>query len=212
MGTVYYAGGYERVIELVQNFTESKQVPANLTYLWNTTAGDAIPPMNRADFYAKLILQDRSDLNATTVQLEFVKQILQYILAYFDIFGVSLGQIPPQPNNMDMVRGSFLEFLTRNNILGTRHYFAGSLTLQGYGQLDEIPAIYGLMWNTPQQVLATILAVGQEERSMYSIVFFISLICIITLLVRPHLPHIVEIKFLRELTIFSISPYRNDYP
>lgn len=164
MGTVYWAGGYENVHDLFERFTNSVQVPANQTYLWNGTSDESMAVL-REQYYVQLIIQDRPELSPDEAVLVFVEQILRYIIEYFDIFGVSKGQLPPQPNDMNMVRGSFLEYLRRNNLLDTRHYFVGSLTLQGYGQLDEIPALYGLIWNTPQLVLATILAVGATKRS-----------------------------------------------
>ena len=43
-----------------------------------------------------------------------------------------------------------MEFLARENLLALVPFFEGAHVIQGYGLLDEIPTLYGLMWNTPK--------------------------------------------------------------
>ena len=43
-----------------------------------------------------------------------------------------------------------MEFLARENLLALVPFFEGAHVIQGYGLLDEIPTLYGLIWNTPK--------------------------------------------------------------
>ena len=53
-----------------------------------------------------------------------------------------------------LIKGTFEEFLHRNNLIILSPLFHASHTVQGYGHIDEIAALYGLMWNTPNVMLA----------------------------------------------------------
>ena len=57
-----------------------------------------------------------------------------------------------KPNNavMRRIRGTFIEFLKRGNLEPMKIIFKTSHELQGYGYLDEISALYGLLWNKPK--------------------------------------------------------------
>jgi len=48
-------------------------------------------------------------------------------------------------------------------------YFKLSHTVQGYGYLDEIGALYGLMWNTPKLLVASVLRSIGHDRDPLSI-------------------------------------------
>ena len=45
-----------------------------------------------------------------------------------------------------------MEFLARENLLALVPLFEGAHVIQGYGLLDEIPTLYGLIWNTPKLI------------------------------------------------------------
>ena len=47
---------------------------------------------------------------------------------------------------------TFVEFLDDRDIGILRPLFYASQTVQGYGRLDRVPALYGLMWNTPRMM------------------------------------------------------------
>ena len=42
--------------------------------------------------------------------------------------------------------------MDKNGIGILKSLFYASQTVQGYGRLDRIPALYGLMWNTPRMM------------------------------------------------------------
>ena len=47
---------------------------------------------------------------------------------------------------------TFAKFLDDKNIGILRPLFYASQTVQGYGRIDKVPALYGLMWNTPRMM------------------------------------------------------------
>ena len=49
-----------------------------------------------------------------------------------------------------LIRGTFKEFLTRHKLNTLEPLFHAIHTMQGYGHIDEISALYGLMWNAPK--------------------------------------------------------------
>ena len=61
------------------------------------------------------------------------------------------------------LKGTFYEYLTRNGLEGLEDLFTASHTLQGYGRIRDIPAFYGILWNTPKVVQSLIeLALGKS--------------------------------------------------
>ena len=59
---------------------------------------------------------------------------------------------------MNKIQGTFLQFILRNGLTALIPLFQASTTFQGYGHIDEVAALYGLMWNTPNFIN------GFEER------------------------------------------------
>ena len=60
------------------------------------------------------------------------------------------------------LRGTFLECLRRNNLEAIAPILFASSVVQGYGRLDEIACLYGMMWNTPE-LMKGLLARLKEE-------------------------------------------------
>jgi len=57
---------------------------------------------------------------------------------------------------MARINMSFKEFLDKNNLSALEPIFALGMTHQGYGRLNQTPTLYGLWWNTPTLMLATL--------------------------------------------------------
>ena len=47
-----------------------------------------------------------------------------------------------------------------------------TLTSFGYGQLDDIPALYGLMWNEPRLMVAAVLQAAGKAKDPFKAYFF----------------------------------------
>ena len=58
----------------------------------------------------------------------------------------------PKPSIMNRIRGTFLDFLQRENLEPMKVIFKSSHVLGGYGFTDEVSALYGLMWNKPDYI------------------------------------------------------------
>ena len=57
---------------------------------------------------------------------------------------------PPSRQVMYKIRGTFADFLKRNKLESLIPIFTVTHTVFGYGYLDEVAALYGLIWNTPK--------------------------------------------------------------
>lgn len=156
MGTCYYAGGYEKIMELVEKFTTSKKIPAKLTYLWNSTTTES-QPLDLEVYILQAVMAENPGITEMEAKMMLTVQMMRYLSLHVKIFGgVSRGQLPPKPKNMTYLRGHFLAFLKRNHMSDLHHLFVATQTLQGYGQLDEVPTLYGLMWNTPALIIGAL--------------------------------------------------------
>merc|ERR1719483_530171 len=82
------------------------------------------------------------------------------------MFGSYVGDLMLRPSSetLHRTRGTFMEFLTREDLIPLVPLFKLIHTLQGYGQLDEISALYGLMWVNPKFVVSsTLRALGKAK-------------------------------------------------
>ena len=62
------------------------------------------------------------------------------------IFGKYAFSLPPEPNDLSEISMTFLEFLQKHDLEALIPTMVYSQSVQGYGLLREVPALYGLMW------------------------------------------------------------------
>ena len=81
-----------------------------------------------------------------------------------ELFGGYEGDIMHKPSEeiMHRTRGTFLEFLKREDLEPMKTVFKTSHELQGYGYLDEVSALYGLLWNKPKIMAPYVLRLLQQ--------------------------------------------------
>ena len=74
-----------------------------------------------------------------------------YFSLHKELFGDYEGDImeKPKPSIMRRIRGTFLDFLQRENLEPLQVIFKASEDLGGYGFIDKLSALYGLIWNKP---------------------------------------------------------------
>ena len=102
---------------------------------------DSIPAFNTFEDQAKEV---ESVLNALTRYNDLHEELFG---AYNHGYGLM-----ERPNDRTLAKignGSFHTFLQDNNLLDLQFVAKMFLTFPGYGTLKEIPAIYGLIWVTP---------------------------------------------------------------
>jgi len=78
----------------------------------------------------------------------------QYGAVHRDMFGTFSG-IPQKPTEdvMYRIRGTIQDFLIREHLQGLQPLFKLFVTLPGYGAIDEVGALYGLIHMTPGALL-----------------------------------------------------------
>ena len=91
--------------------------------------------------------------------LVLAKGISKYIKLHYTLFGHYNGELMQQPSKETLreTSGIFSDFLKKNELEILVPLMEVSLTQMGYGYIDEIGTLYGLMWNTPKLVLSMVL-------------------------------------------------------
>ena len=82
--------------------------------------------------------------------------------------------LQPTDEVLNRTSGTFADFLERNNLKTLIPLIERIHTTQGYGYLDEIGTLYGLMWNTPKFVITfglRILGVDKDPFKVYIIMY-----------------------------------------
>ncbi|XP_066913754.1 uncharacterized protein [Clytia hemisphaerica] len=156
MGSVYLAPDYEdNVIPLVNKYMPNDLVILPPSAVWMDDLPGPIPYEQYLIGYAMKFF-GTNDIRVAGGKLG--QTIVQYIAKHNEIFGAYEGDLMPEPtpDNKVKIQGTFVDFLSRNNMLAMQCILYASSSVQGYGRLDEIPALYGLMWNTPK-LMASLL-------------------------------------------------------
>ena len=91
--------------------------------------------------------------------LVLIPALVNYVRIHKQMFGRYEGDLMPRPGPTVMyrTRGTFLDFMKREKLMALIELFDLLHTKWGYGYLDEVSALYGLMWNTPEAVLPVAL-------------------------------------------------------
>ena len=150
MGTVYLSPDYEEnIIALMKKYTGDHLAHLPSASIW---LGKLKAPVTYQQYVIKVSMHNFQTRNATEAGLKLFGAILRYNALHRSLFGNYTGELMPRPNRkvMHQIRGTFMEFLKRNNLDSLQPLFLASHTMQGYGHLDEISALYGLLWNTPK--------------------------------------------------------------
>lgn len=84
--------------------------------------------------------------------LVFAKQAGEYCQEHERLLGKYGNGRPPQPSTrvLKELNCTFQEWLEMKGLRALIPFFTYSQSAQGYGTLEEVPALYGLWWNTPR--------------------------------------------------------------
>ena len=85
--------------------------------------------------------------------------VSKYIKLHYTLFGHYSGELMQQPSKETLreTSGIFSDFLKRNELEILIPMMEFSHSMMGYGYIDEIGTLYGLMWNTPKVILSIVL-------------------------------------------------------
>ncbi len=152
MGTCYLSPDYEsNIIDLAKKFMPDSLVHMPVSSVWLDNTAGPIP-------YQKYVIMEILKHFNTTEKHQALQKLLgniqQYISLHQALFGNYTGELMPRPNAtvMHEIRGTFMQFLQRNKLTGILPILLPAHTMQGYGHIDEIAALYGLLWNTPKMM------------------------------------------------------------
>ena len=156
MGTCYTSPDYDKnVIALAKEYGLWDPVDIPSANVWlDPPKREYSTPIQYSTYVIQEVKKILNTSNIKEAQSALLKAMIQYCALHRNIFGRYEGELMrrPYPNTMETLRYTFEEFLKRNNLLVLKPIFIASHTIQGYGHLDEISALYGLMWNTPVYV------------------------------------------------------------
>ncbi|XP_069107937.1 uncharacterized protein [Argopecten irradians] len=165
MGTVYTQPDYTEIYKLVEKFNAGDLLPMPQPDVWVDE--------NNPTFITSLqnsirILQGlRPNVTTVTGPSIVIDATLRYIGLHRAMFGDYRGMMPrPCPAVLSQINMTFGEFLTSNNLDALRGLFFSIQTIQGYGKVDEISALYGLIWVTPNFLAQVLVPALPSERKV----------------------------------------------
>ena len=100
----------------------------------------------------KFLIRKAMEKNADLL----VSAVTRYSRIHQQLFGKYEGELMLRPDDQTLHRisGTFKHFLDDFDLMILLPLFELLHTAQGYGYVDEIGALYGLMWNTPEYVIS----------------------------------------------------------
>ena len=104
----------------------------------------------------------------------FISSIIQYVKLHHFLFGRYEGELMQQPRQsvLKRVAGTFKSFLERENLTPLIPLFLVTQSTPGLGHVDEVGALYGLMWNTPKYIISLALrSLGVQKDPYRTYVF-----------------------------------------
>jgi len=163
---------FDNLLPLAEEFGvgEIEMIPSSP--VWTTNSADDPGSKLSTTAYVLGVMAQFTNTTSEDQNLNFLfKKTLQYIKLHKEMFGSYTGDLMLRPNATVMARleGTFLEFLIREDLHALEPIFVLSHTMQGYGQLDKVSSLYGLIWNNPRLLVAVTLNALQQDMTPYSI-------------------------------------------
>ena len=168
MGTVFLEPNYfDTVIPLANEYGlgEFVKIPSANVFRFNS-ANMTGSKLKTKEYILGSLMKITGLENPLLLLQTLLQDIARYIKIHQEMFGSYTGELMLRPgvDVQHRIRGTFLDFLKRENLLTLVPYFILTQTSQGYGHLDEIGTLYGLLWNNPKFVVAVALrSIGNDK-------------------------------------------------
>ncbi|XP_069119209.1 uncharacterized protein [Argopecten irradians] len=162
MGTCYTQADYTELYRLLDKYDAGELRDLPSPTIW-TRNQDRLTSLQFTVLPAALSLPPGS--SQEDIMNEFTTAVGKYIAKHFELFGQFEGELMPRPTDtilQNELNMTFMEFLIRNDADILANFFLQTQTTQGYGHLDEVPALYGLTWMTPNMILNTLFPPKDE--------------------------------------------------
>ena len=121
--------------------------------------------------YSSYILTEAMKLNDPKIAVQkLFAAITDYIRLHRELFGKYYGALmrKPHPKVMKILNCTFLEFIEKYYLTLLNPLLVMSKT-GGYGYADDVSALYGLMWNTPNRLIGCAAGIFEKKASSYPI-------------------------------------------
>jgi len=151
LGTVFLEPTYfDNIVPLAREYNVGEVIPLPDVSFW--TANNDNSSLSLPLYYVTELSKFTKSQDPVINIGFLVTNIIKYIRLHKELFGDYEGDFMLKPSNavMRRIRGTFIQFLKRENLEPLKIIFKTSHELQGYGYLDEISALYGLLWNKPK--------------------------------------------------------------
>lgn len=115
--------------------------------------------------YSQYIIDTIQKFTKASNTLEAIEELLdaafRYTVIHQRLFGNYEGELMNKPDFqvLSHLNQSFMSYLTEHDLLALAPILIATHTIQGYDHLDEVSALYGLLWNTPE-FLQSMIALG----------------------------------------------------
>ena len=163
---------FDNLIPLAQEYGAGDLVKIPTANVWASNSGSQPGSQLLTSQYILGSLVALTNSSSPQVNLGFlIQNVVRYVRLHKELFGSYSGDLMLQPSARVMVRlrGTILDFLTRENLLALVPIFKLSITQPGYGYLDETPALYGLIWNNPKLLIALALRALKKDEDPMSV-------------------------------------------
>jgi hypothetical protein len=130
--------------------------------VWDYNDGaDAKNKLTNIQYVLKALMRVTKNTSIMYNLEAFLEAIKAYVKLHHSLFGKYQGELMQKPSAfvLNKTSGSFKDFLDRELLQPLYPLFLVIHTGQGYGYIDEIPALSGLMWNTPVYVITLALRI-----------------------------------------------------
>merc|ERR1712226_1284884 len=176
LGTVFGEPNYRspgNYVPLAEKYGFGETIPLVGAGEWRWVPGTA--NFTKYNAAAGLLSSVAQLANVTIAEapIALLLTLKKYSEIHNTMFGNYKGYLMPQPDWQTMLRcrGTYMDFLDREGLTPMIPFLIRSNELQGYGYLDEVAALYGLMWqNTKWMASAALSYLGDTNPKFRSFI------------------------------------------
>ena len=151
LGTVFGDANYRRpgnYLPLANKYGHGGTIPVFPSAEWRWVPGTAnFTKFSSTDGLFSSVAE-LANVPIQEAPLVLIQTLKKYVEIHDEMFGRYRGYLMPQPDWQTIwrCRGTYKDFLVREGLTAMIPLLIITNELQGYGYLDEVSALYGLMW------------------------------------------------------------------
>ena len=130
--------------------------------LWVTNSASDLGSKSSIGQYVLATISTLTNSTSKQENVAFlIETLIRYVKLHRELFESYDGNLMRRPSEkvLRRIRGTVLQFLKRENLLALVPAFTFAQTVPGYGKLDEVAALYALIWTNPTSIVARALSV-----------------------------------------------------